>query len=164
MTAKTPWTIRHRFRPGDIGALTRLHGVLYARERGWDATFEAYVADGLARFVRGFRPDRDRMWLAEAGGAIAGSIAIVGRPRGAAQLRWFLVLPEYRGRGLGTDLMRRALRFCRAGRARTVYLWTTSDLEDAARLYARFGFRRTASRTRRVWGRRVTEERHDLRL
>ncbi len=114
--------------------------------------------------MRSFRPDRDRIWLAESAGRIVGSIAIVGRPGRVAQLRWFLVVPALRGRGLGTRLMRYALRFCRASGCRTVFLWTTSDLEEAARLYARFGFRRTASRAHRVWGTRVTEERYDLRL
>lgn len=161
---QTTWTIRHRLRPGDIGALARLHGLLYAQEQGWDLSFEAYVADGLAEFVRDHRPDRDRIWLAEAGGRIVGSIAIVGRPQGTAQLRWFLVIPSFRGRGLGTRLMRAALRFCRARGCRAVYLWTTSELREAARLYERFGFRRTAARTHRVWGARVTEERYDLRL
>ncbi|OGS49674.1 MAG: hypothetical protein A3K65_09625 [Euryarchaeota archaeon RBG_16_68_12] len=158
------WTIRHRLRPGDAGALARLHGLLYAEERGWDATFEAYVAAGLADFARSSRPERDRLWLAESGGRIIGSIAIVGRSRTAAQLRWFLVVPGHRGRGLGTDLMGRALRFCRARGVRTVFLWTTSDLAEAARLYARFGFRKTEEKTHRIWGKSVTEERFGLRL
>ncbi len=163
---RTPakWTVRHRLRPGDVGALVRLHGVLYAEERGWDATFEAYVAAGLADFVRSFRPARDRIWLAEARGRIIGSIAIVGRSRTTAQLRWFLVVPRHRGKGLGTDLMARALRFCRARGFGTVFLWTTSELAEAARVYGRFRFRRTARRTHSLWGTRITEERYERSL
>ena len=158
------WRVRHRLGPGDAGSLTALHGVLYAREYGYDRTFEAYVAAGLAEFVRRFRPDRDRLWLAEAGGRVVGSIAIVGRARKSAQLRWFLVDPAHRGRGLGTRLMRAALRFCRDRGYRRVLLWTTSELEEASRLYVRFGFVRTAVKTHTVWGKRVTEERYDLDL
>ena len=158
------WKIRHHLGPGDIGSLVSLHGILYAREYGYDRTFEAYVAGGLAEFVRSFRPDRDRIWLAETAGRTIGSIAIVGRSKADAQLRWFLVHPDHRGLGLGSRLMRAALRFCRARGYRTVFLWTTRELKDAGRLYARVGFTKTAEKTHRVWGRRVTEERYDLPL
>jgi len=161
---KAEWTVRHHLRPGDIGALIRLHGVLYAREHGYDRTFEAYVATGLADFVRSFRPRRDRIWLVEAGERIIGSVAIASRPNGTAQLRWFLVHPDHRGLGLGTALLKKAIRFSRGRGYRTVFLWTTSELQEASHLYARFGFRKTKETTHRVWGRTVTEERHDLRL
>ena len=162
MSAK--WTVRRRIRPGDVGALTRLHGVLYAGEYGYDETFEAYVAGGLAEFVASFRPGRDRIWLAEDGGRLIGSVAIVGRSATVAQLRWFLVEPGFRRRGLGGRLLVAAVRFCRSRRYKSIFLWTTSDLEEAARLYERFGFRRTEERTHRIWGKRITEQRYDLTL
>ena len=158
------WKIRNHIKPGDIGRLTALHGVLYSKEYGFDGTFEAYVARGLAEFAHSFRADRDRIWLAETRGRIIGSIAIVGHPRGDAQLRWYLVHPDNRGRGLGERLLKGALRFCKGHGYRTVFLWTTSELTDAGRLYARFGFIKTAEKTHRIWGKRVTEERYDLRL
>jgi GNAT superfamily N-acetyltransferase len=161
---KAGWTVRHRTEPGDIGFLIHLHGVLYAKECGYDRTFEAYVAAGLAEFVRSFRRDRDRIWLAEADGRIIGSIAIAARTNASAQLRWFLVHPDHRGRGIGTGLLRRALRFCRERGYRTVFLWTTSELQEAARLYARFGFHVARRKTHRIWGGEVREERYDLRL
>ena len=161
VSGRSRWRVRHRLRPGDIGEVVALHGLLYAREYGYDREFEAYVAGGLAEFAQRFREDRDRLWLAEAGGRIIGSIAIVSRPHRSAQLRWFLVHPEYRGWGLGTRLMRVALRFCDDRRYGLVFLWTTSELEEAARLYVRFGFAKMESKTHQIWGRRVTEERYE---
>ena len=67
--------IRNYLKPGDIGYLTYLHGVLYAEEHGWDYTFEAYVAGPLAEFAKA-RNDRERIWIVEKDANIAGSIAM----------------------------------------------------------------------------------------
>jgi len=158
------WKIRHQIKPGDIGYLTYLHAILYAKECGYDQTFEAYVAGGLAEFVQSFSPDRDRIWLAEANGRIIGSIAIVGHTEVDAQLRWFLVHPDYRGLGIGKRLLKDALQFCKDRKYNTVFLWTASELMEAGLLYTRFGFRKTEEKAHEIWGKRVTEERYDLHL
>jgi len=154
--------LRTDLRSGDIGALTRLHGLLYAREYGWDYTFEAYVAQGLAEFALNFQPDRDRLWLADVAGEIVGSVAIFGRSAEEAQLRWYLVHPDYRGRGLGGKLLRMAVSFARECGFRCLYLWTTSDLTAAARQYLAAGFHKTESKTHLIWGKMVTEEKYQL--
>jgi GNAT superfamily N-acetyltransferase len=161
---KVEWKIRHRMIPGDIGCLTYLHGISYAEEYGYDQTFEAYVASGLAEFVQSFRPSKDRMWLAETNDQIIGSIAIVSHSKRDAQLRWFLVHPHYRGLGIGKELLREALQFCKERKYNTIFLWTTSELTDAGRLYARFGFIKTKEETHEIWGKLVTEEKHALDL
>ena len=161
---KVKWKIRHDFKPGDIEYLVSLHGILYAKEYGYDQTFEAYVAEGLADFVQSYRFGEDQIWLAEIKGRIIGSIAIVGHSRETAQLRWFLVHPDYRGLGSGKELLNKALRFCRERRYKTVFLWTTSELEEAGQLYTCFGFSKTEEKTHLIWGKRVTEERYDLYL
>jgi len=161
---KVRWKIRHRIKPGDIGYLTYLHGTLYAKEYGYDQTFEAYVAGGLAEFVQSFNPDEDRIWLAETKGLIIGSVAVVGHSKTDAQLRWFLVHPDYRGLGIGKELLKDALQFCKERRYKTVFLWTTNELVEAGRLYTRFGFSKTEEKTHEIWGKRVTEERYDLHL
>ena len=161
---KVKWKIRRHIKPGDIGYLTYLHGILYAKEYGYDQTFEAYVAGGLAEFVQSFSPAKDRIWLAETNGRIIGSIVIVGHSKLDAQLRWFLVHPDYRGLGIGKELLKEALQFCKEHKYRTIFLWTTNELAEATHLYTQFGFTRTEAKTHRIWGKRVTEERYDLLL
>ena len=56
--------IRTELKPGDIGSLIYLHGVLYAKEHGWDHTFEAYVAGPLAEFAKSHAP-RDEFGLSK---------------------------------------------------------------------------------------------------
>lgn len=155
-------SIRDTFQPEDIDSLIKLHGVLYAKEFGWDQSFESYVAQGLNEFVASFDPGKNRLWLAENDDRIIGSIAIVGHTHAEAQLRWFLVDPDYRGGGIGSGLLRTALQFCRERRYSTIFLWSTSDLTVARLLYTREGFRKTREITHEIWGKRLTEEKYVL--
>jgi ribosomal protein S18 acetylase RimI-like enzyme len=158
------WSLRHSLKPGDIGYLTYLHGIVYATEYQYDITFEAYVAGGIADFIQSFKPARDHIWLAEAHRRIIGSIAIVGRSKSKAQLRWFFVHPDCRGHGVGKTLLKEALRFSKRRKYKTIFLWTTSELDAARHLYIDAGFRKTGERRHTIWGKRVKEERYEVRL
>lgn len=192
--------LRCNLLPGDIGWLIWLHGMIYARERGWNHTFEAYVAEPLAQFaLRNNR--RERIWLVEcidrigiaiedkerievesfdsddtayesdqnqpppeAYPSIVGSVAVLESSPEEAQLRWLLLTPELRGKGIGRKLMEKALSFCREVGYRYVFLWTTSDLEDAARLYEKAGFSLVEEVTHEIWGNMITEQKWELEL
>ena len=156
--------IRTTLNPGDIGNLIQLHGILYAEEYNWDHTFEAYVAEGLARFVLDGDAERSRLWIAEMDGSIVGCIAIAADTATEAQLRWYLVHPDSRGQGLGWRLMDEAINFCQEIGYESVFLWTTSDLVAAAHVYGSVGFHKTEEKTHEVWGQTITEERYDLTL
>jgi GNAT superfamily N-acetyltransferase len=150
-------------RPGDLGAIVRLHGLIYASEHGLDITFEPYVAKPLADFILA-GPDAGRLWIAEAGGEVTGSIAAVMHADGTAQLRWFLLVPEARGSGLGRHMLETALRYCRQRGASAVYLWTFAELHAAISLYERLGFRATERVSHHVWGAERMEIRMELGL
>jgi len=161
---KAKWEIRRDLKPGDIGYLIYLHGMLYSKEYGFDQTFEQYVAHGLIEFVHSFNPYRDRIWLAEAEGKIVGSIAIARTSKVEAQLRWYLVHPDYRSQGLGKILILEALKFCRERKYDSVFLWTTSELTTASNRYLQAGFKKTEVKSHNVWGKFISEERYDLQL
>jgi N-acetylglutamate synthase-like GNAT family acetyltransferase len=156
--------MRTTLRPGDLGRIVELHGELYAREFGWGRAFEAYVAESLGAFVLRGDPATDRFWLAEIGDRLVGSIAIGGRPGPSGQLRYFLVDPRVRGRGLGKRLLEEALAFCREREFRSVFLWTASDLPAAAHLYLTAGFRLVEEVPEPGWGHAVVRHRYELDL
>lgn len=155
-------TLRTDWRAGDLGAVVTLHALTYSREHGFDATFEAYVAGPLAEFVLK-RGERDCLWLAEDGGRLVGCVAIVSAGEEEAQLRWYVVAPEARGRGLGRRLLDEALSFCRRVGYRSVYLWTVSRLERAAALYRAAGFQLVEQKPG-AWGTEVLEQKYRLAL
>lgn len=163
MIADSSTTLRNDIRPGDIGSVAALHGIVYAKEYGFDPTFEAYVAGPLAEFVLRAAPG-ERIWLAERDGRLVGCIAIVAEQAGVAQLRWFVVAPGARGAGLGRRLLDEALAFSRAQGYERIILWTVSALESAARLYRTAGFQRVEARPGRRWGVDVLEEKYEMSL
>ena len=147
-----------RPRPGDFGRVVTLHGELYAKEFGYDATFEALVAEIAAQFVRDFDPKRERCWIAERGGEVVGSVFIVNAGRGTAKLRLLILHPKARGQGLGRRLVRACLRFARRAGYRKMVLWTQSHLDAARAIYEAEGFRCVGSEPHHSFGKRLISE------
>ena len=82
--------------------------------------------------------------------------------KGSGQLRWFLLVPEVRGSGLGRRLLEAALAYGRERGFSRIFLWTFADLEGARRLYERAGFRITETKTGLIWGAERTELRMEM--
>lgn len=156
--------IRTEPEPGDLGNIIALHGQLYWKEYGYDLRFERYVMETIQDFMAHFNPRQDRIWLATSLGRLAGVVAIQHREGKQAQLRWFLIRPEFRGIGLGRELMQRAMDFCREQRFRKVYLLTTEQQTTAAALYKKWGFVKKESTPAELWGHELFEERYECEL
>lgn len=156
-------------RPGDLGDVVALHGVLYGREEGMDQTMEAEVAERLANFVLAQARDGDaagRLWVVEAAdGRLVGSIGMTATDDpDTMRLRWFLLDPACRGQGLGHRLLDIALDHARERGCRSVFLSTIDGLASAQHLYRKAGFTLTESRHVRKWGIETIEQRFDLSL
>ena len=151
---RAPYILRPPL-PGDLGWVVQRHGALYAREYGWDETFEALVAEIVAKFLRTYDPRRERCWIAEKDGTSVGAVFCVRRSPTVAQLRLLLVEPEARGLGIGSRLVSECERFARQAGYRKIILWTNSVLKSAGRIYEASGYRLTHEEPHRSFG-------HDL--
>jgi len=159
-------SIRSELWAGDLGAIVAHHGRVYGEEYGVDASFEGHVASTVAEAAaRGFPGPREAICLVELDGEHVGSLALTDEGDDEAAIRWFVLSPEVRGRGLGRRLLGEMLaRAAELGYAR-VRLETFSELEAAAHLYREHGFELVSAETAPRWGReRITYQSYELEL
>ena len=152
--------------PGAIGRITELHADYYKRHWDFDLFFESKVATELSEFLNRFNPGHDGFWLAMVDDKIVGAVAIDGKEvkTSGARLRWFIVEPEYQGRGVGQRLLQEAIAFCRRDDIPRVYLHSFAGLDAARHVYEKFNFMLREERQEKTWGRVVTEQTFELPL
>jgi N-acetylglutamate synthase-like GNAT family acetyltransferase len=152
--------IRTADRPGDLGWIVQAHGELYARELGWDASFERLVAG----IVGELDPARDVVWIAELDGERVGCVSCMAGDDGDAVLRILLVHPDGRGHGIGGRLVDTCVDHARTQGFKRLRLWTTNWQEAARQVYLRRGFTLVDEQPARRFGVEVTGETYRLDL
>ena len=150
--------------PGDMGWVIQQHGELYWREFGWNGEFETLVAGIVAEMMRTHDPEWERGWIAERDGERLGSVFLVRKSEGVAQLRLLILTPAARGLGLGARLTDACLDFARRKGYGKLVLWTHANLEAARAIYARRGFRLVGSEAYRAFGQDLVSEHWELDL
>jgi DNA-binding MarR family transcriptional regulator/GNAT superfamily N-acetyltransferase len=160
---REPYAIRP-LKVGDIGWITHRQGILYAQEYGWDASYEAMVADILAGFVKNVDSAMERGWVAERTGGIIGSVFLVRASSDLAKLRLLYVEPTARGLGLGGRLVQECIDFARLKGYKILTLWTNDVLASARRIYQAAGFQLTKEERHHSFGKDLVGQTWDLVL
>ncbi|KPU43489.1 organic hydroperoxide resistance transcriptional regulator [Oxobacter pfennigii] len=151
-------------RPGDIGWVAHRHGVLYAKEYGWDERFEALVAQIAADFINNYKSECERCIIAEMNSEIVGSVFVVQSSETVAKLRLLLVEPKARGLGLGSRLVQESIAFARRVGYKKLILWTNSVLVEARHIYAKAGFKLIEQQEHHSYGKDLVGETWELDL
>jgi DNA-binding MarR family transcriptional regulator/GNAT superfamily N-acetyltransferase len=151
-------------RPGDMGWVVQEHGALYAREFGWDISFEGLVAEIVAQFLKKLDPTCERCWIAEIDNQQVGSVFLMKQSDSIAKIRLLLVNPTGRGIGLGKQLVNECIAFARQCGYRKITLWTQSILLAARGIYQDAGFVHIASEPHSSFGQELVGETWELVL
>lgn len=163
--AADPALVLRPLRAGDLGWIVHRHGVLYAREYGWDERFEAMAARIAADFVDGKDTARQAGWLAEVDGERAGSVLCMPGPDAStAKLRMLIVEPTARGYGVGKRLVAECLEFARSTGYSAIELWTVDLLAAARSIYQRAGFRLVTTEPVAMFGQDLVSQTWRLEL
>jgi GNAT superfamily N-acetyltransferase len=161
MTNDQSILIRNNIKTGDAEEIISLRGIVYAQEYGFDKTFEQYVAKPLRKFAKS-HTQREKIWIVDQRDRIKGCIAVVKSDDAKAQLRWFLVHPHLRGKGVGTKLVNEAIQFAKDNNYTSLFLWTVSTLKAANKIYTTTGFQLTEEKAHMIWGKYLIEQRYEL--
>jgi DNA-binding MarR family transcriptional regulator/GNAT superfamily N-acetyltransferase len=145
-------------RPGDMGWVVHRHGVLYAQDYGWNAEFEALVADIVAKYMRDFDSAAERCWITEQNGKVVGSVFVVRHNETTAKLRLLYVEPSARGMGIGRRLVEECMHFAKFAGYKKMLLWTNSILTGARDIYTKAGFEKIAEEPHHSFGKDLIGE------
>jgi GNAT superfamily N-acetyltransferase len=139
--------------PGLLGEIVRWHGRYYVQGRGWNPLFEAICAEQLGEIARHFGATCTAFSAWDEGDFLAGLVMDARRSaRAGARLRFLIASDAARGRGLGNELLRRALAWAEARGDPAVWLTTVAGLEASSHLYRKYGFELLEERLDQTWG------------
>ncbi len=100
----------------------------------------AYSDSDLDRIDEVYSGTKDSFFVIEEGGSVVGTVGIKEESGDSALLRRLFVDAGHRHKGYGTQLLNKALEFCRAGGYKDVIFRCTDRMVDAMNLCKKSGF------------------------
>ena len=113
------------------------------KEFGADRPGTVYYDETTDALYELFRTKNSIYYVAERNGILLGGVGIFpsnGLPSDTVELVKMYLRPEARGLGLGKKLIEKALHFAKISGFHYVYIETMPELEQAMRVYEKFGF------------------------
>ncbi|WP_336518601.1 GNAT family N-acetyltransferase [Pollutibacter soli] len=148
--------------PSDIAGVSELHRKIYTTEYGYGESFMEYVDTTLDEFYSRYDPLKDKVWLCKSEEELLGFLLLLHHDDQLVQLRYFVLSPQLRGRGIGNKWMNEFLDCMRERNYTRAFLYTSSELPAAAHLYKKAGFVLTESIPSERFGKPVVEQRYEL--
>lgn len=127
-------------RAGDLGWIVHRLALVFAREQGWGAHFEALAAHTVGTFALRQDPARETAWIAEQDGSVVGGALLTAASESRACVRMLYVEQHVRRLGVGSQLLDECMRFARDAGYTTIDIELAPELHDGRRVVRRAGF------------------------
>lgn len=132
------YTLR-QFKKDDAGAVKDLILAILTKEYPFDKS--AYSDSDLDRIGEVYGGEKESFFVIDESGQIVGTAGIKKESKDEALLRRFFVDTKHRRRGYGTQLLDRAINFCRDNGYKKIYFRCTDKMLDAMNLCLKKGFK-----------------------
>ena len=137
----------------DIPALCELLARLFTQEADFKPDAQKQ-ARGLELIIA--EPSRGQLFVLRVGNRAVGMVSLLRTVSTAegGEVFWLedlIVAEEFRGRGLGSELLRRAIEFARRQGVPRITVLTDLENKPAQGLYKRHGFKASAMTPMRLW-------------
>ncbi|EPZ41419.1 MULTISPECIES: GNAT family N-acetyltransferase [Alicyclobacillus] len=152
------------FEDADAQYIIDAHYDIYHREYGYDLSFKDFISNSVNDFISKGDRTSEHIWILDIQQSPKGSIVLTRVDDKTAQIRLFLVEPEFRGLGYGRSLIQQAIDFARLNHYETIILWTNRSLKSARHLYGKFGFKLVEQKMSVLSNQLLIEERWSLTL
>ena len=93
------------------------------------------------------KPPGNHFWVAETDGQVVGMIGVQAHEVGCGEIRRLRVSSDHRRKGIGSMLVEKAVRFCNENGYLKLTLDTFLDREPAIKLFEKFHFKHSRTRT-----------------
>jgi GNAT superfamily N-acetyltransferase len=157
--------IRRELRAEDLDGIVELHRRVYVPEYGMGEAFLGGVRAAIEDAQSfGWPASGGGVWLIDHHGRLGGSIALIDEGAGLGRVRWFVLEPGLRGRGLGRRLVAELVQAAREAGMVRLLLETFGALRVAGHLYREAGFELCWERPRADWGAPIVYQHYELDL
>lgn len=129
----------HPFKEENAGPVKDLILAILAKEYPFDKS--AYSDSDLDRIGEVYGGRKDLFLVVEENGRVAGTVGVKKDSEENALLRRFFVEAHCRRRGYGTELLEKAIAFCKEKGYKRVFFRCTDRMTDAMKLCVKKGFK-----------------------
>ena len=140
------FVIRDKLKPGDLGGLIRLYGLIIHQKFGAAEPFEYEFAKILTNFALGKEP-REKIRVLEQEGQIRGSILVLWSSGENAEIKYFFLHYDQRGREFEYQLLRSALEFGKSLSCKSIITTPKQLGIGDVNIFDEFGFKKLEKST-----------------